>query len=120
MAYESDRTGRPEVYVRALAAPEDGEWPISARGGRRPKWWRGGRGVFFISEDWQVTLAEPGPSGAWDDVVTRVLFELPGRRQPPGMPPAFDVTSDGRRFLVGPPPMSADDPPMTVILNWRP
>ena len=120
VAYESDRTGRPEVYVRALAAPEDGEWPISARGGRRPKWWRGGRGVFFISEDWQVTLAEPGPSGAWDDVVTRVLFELPGRRQPPGMPPAFDVTSDGRRFLVGPPPMSADDPPMTVMLNWRP
>jgi serine/threonine-protein kinase len=120
VAYESDRTGRPEVYVRSLAAPDAGEWPISTTGGRRPKWQRDGRAVYFVSEDWQMTEAVPGASGRWADVTTRVLFELPGRTQPPGLPPAYDVTADGRRFLVGPPPMAHGDPPVTVVVNWRP
>lgn len=119
VAYESDRTGRPEVYVRALAAPDVAEHALSMRGGRRPKWQRDGRAVFFVSEDWQVTRADPGPSGTWADVATRVLFELPGRTQPPGMPPNFDVTRDGRRFLVGPPPQAGADPQVTVVLNWQ-
>jgi dipeptidyl aminopeptidase/acylaminoacyl peptidase len=119
VAFESDRTGRPEVYVRSLAHPAADEWSISTRGGRGPRWQRGGRALYFVSEDWQMTKADPGPSG-WSDVTTRVLFELPGRTQPPGMPPAFDVTRDGRRFLVGPPPMAGQDPPVTVVVNWRP
>jgi serine/threonine-protein kinase len=120
VAYQSDRTGRPEVYVRELAAPETGEWRLSTRGGRAPKWWRDGNGVFFISEDWQMTLAVPGPSGGWNDVVTRVLFELPGRTQPPRTPSTFDVTRDGQRFLIGPAQLLGGDPPVTVVVNWRP
>jgi Tol biopolymer transport system component/DNA-binding winged helix-turn-helix (wHTH) protein len=119
VAYEADRTGRPEVYVRQLASPDAGEWPVSTRGGRGPKWQRGGHAVYFVSEDWQMTVAAPGPSGTWTDATTRVLFELPGRTQPPGMPPTFDVTADGQRFLVGPPPLAAADPLMTVVLDWR-
>lgn len=120
VAYQSDRTGRPEVYARELAAPEKGEWALSTRGGRAPKWWRDGNGVFFISEDWQMTLAVPGPSGGWNDGVTRVLFEMPGRTQPPRTPSTFDVTRDGQRFLIGPAQLVGGDPPLTVVVNWRP
>jgi Tol biopolymer transport system component/DNA-binding winged helix-turn-helix (wHTH) protein len=120
VAYQSDRTGRPEVYVRPLESPETGEWTISTHGGRAPRWQRAGRELYFVSEDWQVMAAAPGPDGGWAGITPRVLFELPGRLPAPAVPPAFDVTADGSRFLVAAPPNPSGDPPVTVVVNRRP
>ena len=46
LAYQSDESGRPEVYVRAFPGP-GGKRQISVGGGSEPRWGRGGRGLYY-------------------------------------------------------------------------
>ena len=50
LAYDSDESGRPEVYVQAFPAPG---WrrQVSADGGRLPVWSRDGREIYFRNGD---------------------------------------------------------------------
>jgi Tol biopolymer transport system component len=49
LAYTSDETGRPEVYVRTFPDPSAGKWPISTAGGVEPRWSRDGAELFYWS-----------------------------------------------------------------------
>jgi len=46
LAYTSDESGRPEVYVRSFPTLE-GRWQISIDGGTEPVWARDGRRLFY-------------------------------------------------------------------------
>ena len=49
MAYESDESGRSEIYVRPFPnVNAGGRWQISTEGGTRPLWNKSGREVFTI------------------------------------------------------------------------
>jgi serine/threonine-protein kinase len=49
IAYDSNESGRYEVYVRPFPAVDTGRWQISAEGGSRPLWARSGREIFFLN-----------------------------------------------------------------------
>src|SRR5262249_2356541 len=49
LAYESDESGRDEIYVRPFPDVDAGRWPISADGGTRPVWARNGRELFYTT-----------------------------------------------------------------------
>ncbi len=55
IAYQSNESGRTEVYVRAF--PEGGTWQISTAGGSWPRWRRDGKELYFISPDGQLMAA---------------------------------------------------------------
>ncbi len=120
VAYESDRTGRLEVFVRALDKPDAGEWQISIKGGRRARWRRDGRELYFVSPEWQIMAVAITWSETLAHGTPRALFEVPGRIAAAGTAPAFAVTSDGRRFLIAAPADVMTDPPVTVVTNWHP
>ena len=46
LAYISDESGRPEIYVKPYPGP-GGKWLISTEGGTEPAWNRNGRELFF-------------------------------------------------------------------------
>ena len=48
LAYESEESGRTEVYVRAFPDVHNGPWQISTSGGSRPTWRRDGRELFYL------------------------------------------------------------------------
>ncbi len=48
VAYESNESGKFEVYVRPYPKVNDGRWPVSTGGGSRPAWARNGRELFFL------------------------------------------------------------------------
>lgn len=48
VAYSSDESGRPEVYVQPFPGP-GGKWQISTDGGGAPEWARNGRELFYVS-----------------------------------------------------------------------
>jgi hypothetical protein len=48
LAYESDETGRPEVYVRALDSEGSGRH-LSVEGGNNPLWGEAGDRLFFTN-----------------------------------------------------------------------
>ena len=51
VAYESDQSGRAEVYVQPFPDVEKGRWQVSVAGGTRPAWARNGRELFYVAPD---------------------------------------------------------------------
>jgi serine/threonine-protein kinase len=57
MAYQSNESGRREVYVRPFPGP-GGKWQISTAGGSWPRWSSTGTELFYLSLDDEL-LAVP-------------------------------------------------------------
>jgi hypothetical protein len=111
VAYESDETGRWEVYIQAFPEPR-GATRISTGGGRDPQWGTGGRELFFVSPDnkLMVVSLKIGAESV-EPSTPRELFPLPE------VGGHYDATPDGQRFLVRATPEQATQP-LTVIVNW--
>lgn len=112
IAYMSDESGRPEIYIRRSAEPSsnDEKWQISTNGGAYPKWRSDGRELFYSGVDQKLTSVEIKTTS--DTVVAGVpkpLFEASTR---------YDVAADGKRFLVSVPVGGSVTSPITVALNW--
>jgi serine/threonine protein kinase len=95
--------GRPEVYVTQFPSAE-GRWQISTGGGRAPLWSRQGE-LFFAggpndgAKQMMAVRVEPGP--AFRANTPLKLFDFPEDLQVSWSgTAAFDVTHDGKRFLM--------------------
>lgn len=115
MAYESDESGRWEVYVRPMRGPP-GRWQLSSAGaafGVGLRWNPKGKEVFYVSADWKL-MSVPVTSGVtFQAGVPKTLFALPPDSE-------FDIAPDGQRFLT-PAPVQGQGPalsPISVVLNW--
>jgi serine/threonine-protein kinase len=104
MAYQSDETGRFEVYVRPFPQVATDQIAISNNGGRDPLWSPAGRELFYL-EDYEggtrlmvVSFETSGSEGAFTFRGREVVMEWPyftgrvGRN--------YDVSSDGQRFIA--------------------
>jgi len=114
LAYTSLESGSAEVYVRNLANATS-RWQVSAGGGTDPRWRGDGRELFFVSGDSWISAVEfKGHSPA----APRRLFQA--HFSPPGNPylSNYDVTSDGRRFLLKIPVKDVTSSPIHLITDW--
>jgi Tol biopolymer transport system component len=119
VAYESNESGRSEIYVQSFPAL-DRKVQISTGGGAAPFWRGDGRELFFRSPDDQLMTARITSSGAQIDADTpSILFALPPGPNRDGSTGGWYVaTRDGQRFLVNTSVEAAS--PITVLLNWKP
>src|ERR1700687_2208493 len=53
IAYVSDESGRPEIYIHPfpITAGGAGKWTVSNGGGTLPRWRGGGKEIFFITKN---------------------------------------------------------------------
>lgn len=115
LAYDSDESGRYEVYVQPYPGP-GGKWQISTEGGMEPVWNPNGRELFYRSGDKMMAVDivnQPGFAAGRP----RKLFE--GRYGENPLNPNYDVSRDGQRFLMT--RESEQDSSATqinVVLNW--
>jgi Tol biopolymer transport system component len=85
LAYQSNESGRLEVYVRAF--PEGvRKWTVSTEGGLVPKWSPTGREIFYRSTSGMMMAATVETSSEFRVTATRPLFDA---RSPEN---DFDVT----------------------------
>jgi Tol biopolymer transport system component len=114
VAYQSDETGRPEVYIQAFPEPR-GPIQISTDGGQYPQWGAGGREMYYISPDNKLmAVSLKIVAGTVEPSTPRILFPLPAVAE--GFSP-YEAAADGQRFLVCARPGQAAQP-LTVIVNW--
>jgi len=100
LAYTSDESNRPEVYIRAKAGGP--RKPVSVKGGIDPKWARTSGELFYIDTT-SRRLTSVGVSFRDSDVVLgapRELFEVQQVSFSPPYLSTYDVSPDGTRFLV--------------------
>ena len=97
LAYESDESGRPEVYVRRFPVTPE-RWVVSRNGGSTPRWSRIGPELFYRARDGRVMAVAVSLGLSFKAAEPQPLFHeasLPG-----SMSREFDVAPDGQRFLV--------------------
>ena len=114
LAYASDESGRPEVYVQPFPGPGSKSQVSTAAGGQ-PRWRRDGRELFYREPSGRF-MAVPATvrGGSFEVGTPQPLFEL--RANTPGT--QYDVTADGQRFIVSVPLHAEGTSPLTLVLNW--
>ena len=98
-AYQSNESGRPEIYVRPYPKVNDGRWQVSTNGGTRPAWARNGRELFYIDAAATLTsvpVQTAGPTFAAGNPVK--VFDT--RYATPVNVRNYDVSADGQRFVM--------------------
>ncbi|MEX0878703.1 MAG: protein kinase [Thermoanaerobaculia bacterium] len=111
IAYESDESGDPEVYV-ALAQGGGEKRRISPGGGRRPRWRRDGKELYYVAPGGSIMAVSVAPGAQWSAGAPAVLFRVDSEIQ------NWDVAPDGARFLLSTPSERFQESPLRVILNW--
>jgi Tol biopolymer transport system component len=110
LAYESDETGRAEVFVQPF--PLTGQkWQISTAGGRSPRWMSGGRELMYLEPPEMRKVVQISTEPSFQASVPKDLFATP-RAQ------GSDAARDGQRFLFNLPAAQTAPSPMTIVLNW--
>lgn len=120
LAYQSDQSGRDEVYIQSFDGLTSGakrRWMVS-KGGGLPRWRSDSNELFYITTDGRIMAVSihAGIEGGIDAAPPQVLFQT---RPIPNSWNQFDVTSDGQRFLVNVPFEWTSSAPVTVVPNWN-
>jgi len=119
LAYQSDETGRSEVYVQSFDGLTSGtrkRWPISTGGGGMPRWRGDGTELFYLTGTGRmmsVPVRSSDTSFEFDP--PQALFQT---RPSPKIPNWFDVTSDGQHFLLNLPHEFSNASQINVMSNW--
>ena len=116
VAYVSDESGRNEVYVRPFPGG-DGKWQVSGNGGTQPRWSKDGKELFYVERDTLMAVAVATTPSFTSAAVTRLFQDanLLGIYDP-----RYDVSADGRRFVLPEPIVGAEEKPPSIhiIQNW--
>lgn len=117
VAYVSDESGRPEVYVRAYPGP-GGRWLISTDGGNHPVWGPDGKEIFYrafpgggmvsVPVEARTEFSPGRPSKLFDG-----RFEVGDRTFR-----SYDISPDGKRFLMVQGEEESASTEVVVVLNW--
>jgi Tol biopolymer transport system component len=122
VAYVSDQSGQPDIWVRPFPPGSGGEWQVSTGGGVQPRWRRDGQELYYIAPDGKLMAVPVTIKGAVFDRGTPVpLFQtqIVGGGTNAYIRPQYDVAADGR-FLINVTTESATISPITLLQNWHP
>jgi serine/threonine-protein kinase len=128
IAYQSNESGRDEIYVRPFPTVNEGRWQVSTGGGSRPLWARNGQELFYLTAAGDALMSTPvsgsssfktgNPAKVFE--TTAYYVPLASAANSPGR--TYDVSPDGRRFLMIKPVAGAEQntapQSITVVQNW--
>jgi Tol biopolymer transport system component len=123
IAYSSNESGpeQYQIYVQSFPAGS-GKFMISAGGGTQPRWRRDGKEIFYIAADGKVMAVDVKTAPKFEAGAPKALFNPRIVNLIPFTYFRYDVTGDGKRFLVnsfGGAAESSPSAPITVVLNWQ-
>ena len=114
IAYQSNESGRLDVYVRPFPNVNDGKWTISTAGGQRPAWSPDGTELFYAAES----------------AIMRVPVDTRGSRFVAGPPEqlfsgpfdlsytSYAISKDATHFVMVEVDPNARPTQLNVVLNW--
>jgi hypothetical protein len=120
IAYQSNESGRYEIYVQPFPGP-GAKVRVSADGGAQVRWRRDGKELFYIALDSKLKAVPVTVSPSRETIEPGTPVALFPTRISGGPVPSgkhqYAVSRDGQRFLIL---VTLEEPasPITVILNW--
>jgi Tol biopolymer transport system component len=120
VAYVSDETGTPEVYVRSFPVSAGGKWPVSNGGGYQPRWRADGKELLYLSGRSQLMSVETTPGKDFVAASPKALFTATVFGGGPTVNNWYwDVAPDGKRMLFNAGSTASGTSLVTVVLNWQ-
>ncbi len=124
VAYMSDESGRPEIYVRPFPAAA-GKWQVSDSGGSWPIWSRDGSELFYRTEDGLMSAAVGAENGSFRAGRPKPLASGGLSSNQVGIAVAgsifsdYEVMPDGRSFIIlqGGEGLASQNN-VTLVTNW--
>lgn len=109
------KSGRRDVYITAF--PGGGaKWQVSTAGGTIPRWRKDGKELFFLDNADNIMAVDVAASGNAVRLGTpHVLFQAVGTQRDAG---AYDVTGDGKKFLINSGNLKEGTESFTLVQNW--
>ena len=119
IAYESNESGQPEIYVRPFPHVDDNKWRVSRDGGTKPLWRSDGREIFYRDGN-SVMATSVETSAGFEVGDPELLFE---RLYQPVLIHDYDVAPDGQKFLMVKPVEAVQQgliagQQIVIVLNW--
>jgi dipeptidyl aminopeptidase/acylaminoacyl peptidase len=115
VAFISDESGRPEVYVTPFP-PTGKKVRVTSDGTLLMRWPRGSGEILYVSTDRRMVAVSVRTAPTLELGKPVTLFRLPGDRRWND----FDVTADGQRFLANVSEVSGREVPLSVVTGWSP
>ena len=115
VAYQSNETGRYEIYVRSFPGP-GGQQQVSTSGGIQARWRSDGQEMYYLAPDGKlmaVSIAMHGAAIQPGMPVALFQTRIWGGGTNAAQNQQYDVSPDGRRFVMIKHPATQERPP------WR-
>jgi len=117
VVYASNETGDWEIYVTTFPTAA-GKWQVSRGGGSEPRWRGDGNEIFYLGARGMLTAVEVSRGDRLSSGMPRTLFPFTGRAQISSTDLfSYDVTKDGKRFVVNRYKKPEAVAPLTVVLR---
>jgi hypothetical protein len=120
IAYQSNESGRFEIYVQSFPGPGT-KTPVSVNGGAQVRWRGDGKELFFVSPDDRMmsVRVDVRADGTMEAGAPAPLFGARLTSGGPGFRQKYDVSRDGQRFLLNSLTNDVTTTPITLLLNWH-
>jgi len=117
LAYASNESGQPEVYVRPFPDAGSARWQVSVAGGRDPMWSHSGKELFYWSAANKMMSVGIRPGVTFGFEQPRTLFAT-AAYVPGGAMPSYDVSPDDKRFVLLRETSANERSEFIVVENW--
>ncbi|MDE3151926.1 MAG: PD40 domain-containing protein, partial [Gemmatimonadota bacterium] len=126
LAYQSDETGKTQVFVRPFPNVNAGKQQVSRDGGRAPLWSRDGTKLYYLRGDNMMMAVRVTPGATLGLGEPQALFRVPTSMTGVGIEDfsayytPWDITRDGRFIMARSLSGASVAQPATIIVveNW--
>jgi Tol biopolymer transport system component len=119
VAYASDESGTWEIYVTTFPSAV-GKWQVSRAGGTEPRWRGDRKEIFYLGAGGMLTAAPVNTEAGFSTGTPVSLFQFHGRAAISSTDVfSYDVSKDGKKFLVNRYVKPDQITPLTIVLNAR-
>jgi serine/threonine protein kinase/Tol biopolymer transport system component len=120
LAYTSDQSNTMQIYVDSFP-DKRGAVQMSTSGGTLPLWSRDGNELFYRAADGMWMGVDVKGGAKFEHGLPKPLFPVPDimPRSPATRGASrFDISRDGKRFLIPQPMAQSENQRLTVVTNW--
>ncbi len=121
VAYQSNESGRNEIYVRPFPGP-GAKWQVSNNGGVAPRWKNSGREIFYLNRSKVMSAEVNGHGQSFTVGAVREYFDptsVSGVNIQLGNGTFRDISPDGRSILLSVSKGRLATAPLTLVMNWQ-
>ena len=117
VAYASNESGDWEIYVTTFPGAA-GKWQVSRGGGTEPRWRGDGKEIFYLGPKAMLTAVPVSGEGTFSTGTPAPLFQIHARAPISSTDLySYDVSKDGKRFLVNRYVKPEHITPLNIVLN---